>query len=513
MFIGDILLANRLVTEADIAAALERQKINGGRLGDNLVAMGALKSEDLETVMHGAPPAPRTLEETGLGLVDLLNMATKAIYSAGVETPSGIAEFLKLPHRIVQLVIVQAQERKLLTALGAAGASVSSELRYALSEKGKQWAQDALAQNQYVGPAPVSLAAFSERILRQRITNESVDKATINDKFGSLVIPEAFINQIGPAVNSGRSILLYGAPGNGKTSIAERIGGIFSDIIYIPYCFDVGGQIIKVFDPGIHKPAQTATNVTSRVSSLRREDFDRRWVACRRPFIVAGGELTLEMLDLSFNSQAKFYEAPLHVKALGGTFVIDDFGRQIVSPEALLNRWIVPLESRVEYLKLHTGKSFSLPFDELVIFSTNLAPVDLMDPAFLRRIPYKLEVPSPTPQEYRRIFKMVSKALGLEASDEIVDAVISELRESNDFPLAGFQPKFIVDQVRSACKFECIPAKFRPELIKMALANLYTKDTPGFGVRSAPELPAKAGPPTRQDGADVRALGQRDLAA
>ena len=217
--------------------------------------------------------------------------------------------------------------------------------------------------------------------------------------FANLIVSEEFIHRVGPAINSGRSILLYGPPGNGKTSVAEQIGAIFKDTIYIPYCFEVEGQIIKVFDPGIHKRIERNTEGATR-GTLRREDFDQRWVPCRRPFIVTGGELTLEMLDLSFNALAKFYEAPLHIKALGGIFAIDDFGRQLVSPEALLNRWIVPLESRVEYLKLHTGKSFSVPFDELVVFSTNLAPRDLMDPAFLRRIPYKMEIAGPTPEEY-----------------------------------------------------------------------------------------------------------------
>ena len=241
-------------------------------------------------------------------------------------------------------------------------------------------------------------------------------------------------------INSGRSILLYGPPGNGKTSVAEKIGSIFNDVIYIPYCFEVEGQIIKVFDPSIHKRA--SANAERRpAATLRREDFDRRWVACRRPFIVTGGELTLEMLDLSFNALAKFYEAPLHVKALGGTFVIDDFGRQLVSPEALLNRWIVPLESRVEYLKLHTGKSFSLPFDELVIFSTNLSPQDLMDPAFLRRIPYKLEIAAPdAARNTARYSGWSRKAAGWMPRTRSSTSS-SKLREHNDFPLARYQPR------------------------------------------------------------------------
>jgi hypothetical protein len=484
MFVGDVLVAHGLVTHADIAAALERQKVEGGRLGDNLVALGKLKPEDLESVMHQAPPAPRTLVETGLAVADLLNLTIKAMYSGGAETPSSMAEIIKLPFRLVQLIIEQAQDRKLLDVLGAAGNYAMAELRYSLTEKGKQWALDALTQNQYVGPAPVSLSAYTERIHRQRITNERVDRQALATAFANMVVSETFVQQLGPAINSGRSILLYGPPGNGKTSVAEKVGSIFNDVIYIPYCFEVEGQIIKVFDPGIHKRADQKPASSLKASSVRREDFDRRWVACKRPFIVTGGELTLDMLDLSFNSLAKFYEAPLHIKALSGIFVIDDFGRQIVKPEALLNRWIVPLESRVEYLKLHTGKSFSLPFDELVVFSTNLAPKDLMDPAFLRRIPYKLAIGAPTREEYRRIFHMISKALGLETSDQIVDFVIAELRERNDFPLASYQPRFILEQVRAACKFEGIPPRLTRELVAMALANLYTQDTPGYGIRA-----------------------------
>lgn len=496
MFLGDILVAHGLVTQADIAAALDHQKSNGGRLGDNLIALGKIKPEDLEIVMHGAPTQPKTIAETGLALTDLLNLTVKAMYSGNAETPSLLASILKLPHRLMQLLIEEAQARKLLDVLGSAAGNAVSELRYSLTEKGKQWAQDAFEQNQYVGPAPVSLAAYCDRIQRQRITNEQVGRDAIDGSFSNLIISDDFVRQIGPAINAGRSILLYGPPGNGKTSVAERIGSIFNDIIYIPYCFEVEGQIIKVFDPGIHKTAQA---VPSKIKAIRREDFDRRWVACRRPFIVTGGELTLEMLDLSFNALARFYEAPLHIKALSGIFVIDDFGRQMVTPEALLNRWIVPLESRIEFLKLHTGKSFSIPFDELVVFSTNLSPRDLMDPAFLRRIPYKLEVNGPCPADYAKIFRIVAQSQGMEAPDAMIEFVITALTQQNDFPLASFQPKFIIDQVRSACKFEGIPPQFRPDLIVMALDNLYTKDTPGHrsgfslqSVSGAAAAPARA---------------------
>lgn len=478
MKIGDVLIAQGLVTAADVEAALALQNSQGGILGEHLIAMGKLDPADLERVMRSSPPSPRNIEETGLGLPDLLNLVVKAMYS-GAEMPSVIGGILKLPQRVVQLILDQAKERKMLEILGSSGAFAASELRYTLTEKGRNWAVEAMAQNQYLGPAPVPLTALVERIQRQRITNERVDREGVDKAFSNLIVSEEFIHRIGPAINSGRSILLYGPPGNGKTSVAEKIGAIFKDTIYIPHCFEVEGQIIKVFDPGIHKRIERATDGATR-GTLRREDFDQRWVPCRRPFIVTGGELTLEMLDLSFNALAKFYEAPLHIKALGGIFAIDDFGRQLVSPEALLNRWIVPLESRVEYLKLHTGKSFSVPFDELVVFSTNLAPRDLMDPAFLRRIPYKMEIAGPTPEEYRKIFKLVGKAFEMDVPDEVIDYVIRYLTVDNDFPLASYQPKFLIDQVRSACKFEGIPPQFRLDLIRTALGNLFTKDSPGF---------------------------------
>jgi hypothetical protein len=472
MFIGDLLIAHGLVTPVDVTAALDHQKVHGGRLGDSLIILGKLQASELETVLRCAPSSPTTIEETGLLLPDLLNLLTKVMYSGSGATPTGIAEVLKLPRSIVQLLLDQATERKLLEILGTATARIISEMRYALSERGRQWAIEALGQNQYVGPAPVSLSAFHDRIHRQRITGERVDRAAIDRAFANLVISPDFIQQIGPAINSGQAILLYGPPGNGKTTVGERIGDIFKDVAYIPYCFEVEGQIVKVFDASVHRTFEPKAGQAVKSTAVRREDFDARWVPCRRPFIVAGGELTLEMLDLSFNPLAKFYEAPLHVKALGGIFMIDDFGRQIVTPEALLNRWIVPLGRRVDYLKLHTGKSFSLPFDELVIFSTNLAPKDLMDPAFLRRIPYKLEIAAPSPAEYRQIFIGLSKAAGLDASVETADTVIAALHDRGDMPLASYQPKFILDQVKAACKFAGVPPQLRPEFLTDALGNL-----------------------------------------
>jgi len=266
-------------------------------------------------------------------------------------------------------------------------------------------------------------------------------------------------------------------------------------VICVPYCFTVADQIIKVLDPSIHQRVGATKNPAATIKTIMRDDFDQRWVACQRPFVTTGGELTLEMLDLSFNEKARFYEAPLHVKALNGVFLVDDFGRQLVSPEALLNRWIVPLASRVDYLKLHTGASFSLPFDELVIFSTNLAPSQLMDPAFLRRIPYKIKVGAPTVAEYHQIFHLIGKAKKIEIPDQMIDYIIEQLTVKNDFPIGSYQPGFIIGQVLAASKYEGETPEFTLEKVDMAISNLYTEDSPGFGMVRSQAKPAPA--PTR----------------
>ncbi len=416
----------------------------------------SLTAEKIRSLMCDRPPPPRSIAKTGLGLNNLISLLLKTMYVRGLETSSQLADALKLNSAIINSLMDEIKDRALIENLGLAGDSRHSEFRFALLGKGREWAIEALGLSQYIGPAPVILEDYYRQIGRQRIRREEIDRETLLKGLEGLVVPEKLVRRLGPAINAERSLLLYGPPGNGKTTIAEVIGGIFKQIIHIPYCLDVDGTIIKVFDTTLHKAVDDVSHPEQTLSSsagLRIDDIDRRWVACARPVVITGGELTLEMLDLSFNPHARYYEAPLHVKAIGGTFIIDDLGRQLVRPEDLLNRWITPMEKRVDYLTLNTGKTFSIPFDELLIFSTNLLPEDIMDPAFLRRIPYKVELAAPSIESYRTLFQMLCAQHDLEYRDEIADFVAHELQATFEQPLSYFQPKFVVEQCIAACKY------------------------------------------------------------
>ena len=429
-------------------------------------------------------PVPTSVEATGLGPDGLLKLMLKAMLVRGLEAGSQVCDEMRLHVGVVNELIEMARERNLLEPLGVAGLRSSSEMRYSLTGQGRAWANEALDHSKYVGPAPVSLADYQAQVARQKLIGEQIGREVIDKGLEGMIVPDSLIRRLGPAVNSGKAILLYGPPGNGKTCLAEVIGGCFGDSIQIPYAVDVDGTVIKVFDPTVHEPVNRGESEGGL--SLRADESDRRWVRCRRPVILVGGELTLEMLDLKYNSQAKMYEAPLHMKANGGTFIVDDLGRQLVRPEDLLNRWIVPMEKRVDYLTLHTGRTFSIPFDELVVFSTNLSPDDLMDPAFLRRIPYKVGIPLPTREEFATVFEAVSQKAGLSPTPEMCRYIMDALENTHGQQLSFYQPKFVVDQVIAACKYLDMPIGFSPELLDDALSNLSVRDDDD--VASAPTL-------------------------
>jgi hypothetical protein len=485
--LGDLLIRANLITEEDVQKALERQCECGGRLGDNLVAIGAISQQDLNAFVYKIPAGPPDLAATGLETTDLIALLMKLIYTERLETPRQFKNAIKLPYHLILELVRLSVDNKLLRALGAGRSDSPIDLGYAFTEEGRRFTLDALEQQRYAGPAPVTLDHFTHQVCLQRPTNELVTVKGITEAIGELVVSSELLEQCGPALNSGRAILLYGAPGNGKSSVARKFASIYKDVIYVPYSVTVDGQIIRVFDPSIHFPVESsALEKDDGASFLRQDEADERWVPCKRPFVITGGELTLDMLDLRYDTTGNYYEAPLHMKALGGCFMIDDFGRQLVSPTNLLNRWIVPLENRVDYLKLHTGKSFLIPFEELIIFSTNLEPEDLMDPAFLRRLPYKIEVGPPRLALYQQIFEMECARQGLELPGYVFDTIVRKIRDDNGMDLAAYQPRFIVDQVVATCRFLAEPAHFEPRFIDYAVRNL--------GVRRAnpPEVPSVA---------------------
>ena len=480
MPLGTLLIERKLLTEDQLEAALVRQKLTGGLLGDNLVALGYISRAELEAFLHEPPAIPKSIEETGLGNQFLINSVLKTIYLTNVETIPEISDHIKLFPSIIETVLQMAKKDSLVEVRGIVGTNTNL-LRHGLTNLGKQWALDALRQSQYAGPAPVPLADYVGQVQKQATVNERINSAILSKSFSHLVLPDYIPRRLGPAINSGRSILIYGGSGNGKTCISEGIGASFEHSIYIPHCIEVDGQIIRIFDSALHRVVASPAKPREETSMLpfRQEEFDPRWVRCRRPVVITGGELTLEMLDLDFDPISKFYEAPLQVKAVGGVFVIDDFGRQLVRPRDLLNRWIIPLEKRVDYLTLHTGKKFEVPFDELVIFSTNLDPAELSDPAFLRRIQYKIRVDPPTVDDYRTIFQRMCAVYRLELSDDVLSWMWDKFYGETGTPVAAFHPRFIVEHSLASCAFDSIPPRLTLDLVKDAVENLVIRDRPG----------------------------------
>lgn len=424
------------------------------------------------------PKAPKKLNEVGYDPNLILQLIGKGMYLENLETAIQFSQEIRLPTNVIEQALQELVNRKQIESVGMMDSTTGGmgSLRYTLTGAGRKFVQDAMNQNHYFGPAPVPLDVFCNQVQAQSIGDERVSPEDIEASFSDIVVPDEFTRRLGPAVNSGMSILIYGPAGNGKTTVAEKVAHIFDSVIYVPHAIEVNGTIIKVFDASVHESVEVENPPVER-RKLFREMVDKRFLPCKRPVIVTGGELNMEMLDLKYNEVSKYYEAPLHIKALNGTFIIDDFGRQQVSPEQLLNRWIVPLQSRIDFLKLHSGKSFELPFDELVIFSTNLAPDDLMDPAFLRRIPYKLETKDPSVEAFRAIYTAVARKDGLELTDEIFDFTVHQITEVSGKTLAAYQPKFIIDQVKAACKYQGIELSFNKEFVAEGLDNLYVQNS------------------------------------
>ena len=356
--------------------------------------MPAVAESPLSRFAVPPPAPPNTIEETGLHPDTLAQLMLKTLV-AGEASGTGLSEKLRVPYSVLDALIQHARVEKLLEVRGTSGAG-SAGYRYILTDLGRVRAGQFLDICRYVGPAPVPLAQYNAYVRASMEARPYLDRPNLSRGFENLVVSNGMLDQLGPAVNSGKALFLYGAPGNGKTVFAEGIGRALGGEMHVPFAIDVDGQVITMYDPVSHQRMAESSSQQSVVSIM---GHDRRWECIRRPVVVVGGELTLEMLDLTFNPISRFYEAPIQMKAIGGVFVVDDFGRQRIPPRDLLNRWIVPLESRVDFLTLHTGRKFEVPFNVFIVFATNLKPESLADEAFLRRIPYKILAKNPTIDE------------------------------------------------------------------------------------------------------------------
>lgn len=417
------------------------------------------------------PSSPQSIAESGLTRNFLIDLMVKSMFRHGLEHPSVISEAMRLSPVIIAELLEDAKEKALVVIIGDLGASLSSEMRYRLTEKGRMWALEATERSTWVGPAPVPVEQFVQTVRDQSVRNEQLTESALTSVFANLTLNEDLMHRIGPAVNSGASILLYGPPGNGKSSIAEAVCSAFSDNILVPHAISVGTDIIVFFDPVVHEPLPEAP---MQVGGLRRHvGHDPRYVLCKRPHAIVGGELTLEKFDLARNQTTGLYDAPLQLKASGGLFVVDDFGRQRQSPQSLINRLIVPLESGVDHLVLESGRKIEVLFDCLVIFATNFEPRSLMDEAGLRRLRHKILVDRPDRKTFVKILVRTARSSGMELNEDTLAYIMFDLYgEHPNARFNAFHPRFLIEQCRSICSYQNIPPRLSPEILDRAWSNL-----------------------------------------
>lgn len=415
---------------------------------------------------------PRTVEESGLDIGFLSDLVLKTIYYNGELSAQEIAEGTRLPFvGVLESVLEFLKREEQVSITGSVGFGERA-YRYSISQKGIARVREAMERSQYVGPAPVTLEAYRRVVLSQSLQNIRVGPEDVRRALAHLVLNEEMHDRIGPAVNSGRSLFLYGPPGNGKTTIASAITTMLKGDIYVPYAVSIGTSVIRVFDAMNHRPVEEDLKAVG-TGSLRDRKRDRRWVKIKRPMIMTGGELTLETLDLIFDPASKTYEAPFQMKANGGVFLIDDFGRQQVRPQDLLNRWIVPLETRVDFLTLQTGMKIEIPFQLLIVFSTNLDPKELVDEAFLRRIRHKLQVGNPTDREYHQIFQRMCKLRKIDYDQQAFIYLLKEHYIKPRRELKAVHPRDILDQIIDIATYRGIQPTLSKELIDQACAAYF----------------------------------------
>jgi predicted ATPase with chaperone activity len=413
------------------------------------------------------PPEPKNLDEAGLSEPLVESLILKHLAAVGTESGRAIAESLCLPFGVLEGRFQKLRTRQLL---GHKGAAPLNDFVYVLSDQGREYAQllqDACA---YVGPAPVPLADYVASVEAQSITAESPRRQQLEEAFADISVNPQMFARLGPAINSGAGLFLYGAPGNGKTTLAERVTRCFGHAVWIPRTLLAEGEVIKLYDPAYHQRVGR-----SERTLIRQASHDQRWVKVRRPTVVVGGELTMDSLEIRHNAHTKVSEAPLQLKSNCGSLLIDDFGRQRINPLELLNRWIVPLEKRYDFLTLSSGKKIQVPFDQLIIFSTNLEPRDLVDEAFLRRIPYKIDVPDPDEDEFHRLFEACAPALGCAYDAEAVEHLLRAHYRPHGRSLRRCHPRDLLLQVHNYCAYEGLPMEMRPEYFDQVVGDYFTE--------------------------------------
>ncbi|MGB2929077.1 MAG: hypothetical protein WBB70_09215 [Desulfobacterales bacterium] len=404
------------------------------------------------------PPVPENLNQTGLNEKLVENLIFKLLLSRGVMTGRQIADEICLHFAIIEPILSDLKKQLFLTYRSDAGIN---DFAYILTEQGRAKALIASETSAYVGSAPIPFSEYLKSVDSQSIQKENPGLEELRDAFHDLMLDKYVFYTLGPAINSGRGVFLYGAPGNGKTSIAKRVHKCFKDAIYIPKTLLISGELLKFYDPQWHKAVES-----------KGLQYDRRWIKIHRPAVIVGGEMDLESLGIKYNPQTKISEAPLQMKANCGTFVVDDFGRQRIDPRDLLNRWILPLEKRIDFLTLSNGIKFQVPFDELLIFCTNIDPKDLLDEAFLRRIPYKVKLKDPSEEKFRHIMKFMAPKYDIEYDDATVDYLINNYFRGKR-PFRNCHPRDILEQIVNASAYQRIPPRFTKDLIKLAAFNYF----------------------------------------
>jgi len=420
-----------------------------------------------------SPRAPRTPEETGLPFLFLVELVSKTLFLRGQIRLLDLAAYLKLSATIVDAAVSFMRAEKLCEVSRRGGSNTDADLTFTLTDTGRVRATEFLSRSAYAGPAPVTVQNYCAQIDAQSVAHMHVLREDIGREFEGIVVSPQVLDRFGAAMNSSRAIFIHGPAGSGKTFLAECLAGLLKGDIWVPYAILVDGEVVQVYDPAVH---HQAVNEVANASLLDKRDApDPRWVRCKRPAVLTGGELTLDMLELQFDPGTRYYQAPPHLKANNGIFIIDDLGRQRCSPTELMNRWIVPLDRRMDHLALHTGHKFMVPFDVIVVFSCNVAPDQLGDGAFLRRLGYKIEISAQTEQEYERIFRQACERYGVPYSHDAFQYLLRERHGKEGKPLLACYPRDLVSQVRDLARYEGRPAELNRQALDWAWANYFTE--------------------------------------